>query len=196
MSKQNQNRRVRVIAVSTVAAVIILLLGYLFWNNFAQNKENDNTQQVSHSKEDKKSTSPVDAPKIDDTKLTLSDWKIAFTIPDSLKTTSIKYYERQSNDTPPANSYAFTTKRIQDLGGQCITQQFGDTVILTRFDEDQPAYPDSYWVSPDKIGGYRYVLSGPIASCSGAAANTQASPVEISDKEALIQLVKSIALTE
>jgi hypothetical protein len=194
MSKRNQIGSVHVAILSAVVLIIVGAAGYLFWNNFIANEKSDSTKEVSKSS--KTNVSPSPTPTTDASKLTLSDWKITFSIPDTLKDTSIKYYERRSNDNPSVAYYAFTTKRIQDLGGQCASQTFGDTVILNRFSEDQPAYPDSYWVSPDKVDGYRYVLSGPIASCSGTTADGQAtqktSQAETSDKESLIKLLESI----
>jgi len=198
-SIRNRSERgdVHIVAIAMITIALFGLVGFLFWNNVMQ--PNEQAKPIA-------TTSPSSTASVNPTanpsanKLTIADWKIEFTIPNTLKDTSVKYFARKSNDSPPVMYYSFTTSRIQDLGGQCAAQTFGDTVILNRFSEDQPAYPDSYWVSSDKIGDYRYVLSGPIASCSSVDENGQVikdtSQIELKDKDALKELVESIKSTE
>lgn len=192
MNKQNQDGSAHVIIISVVVLIIIGAIGYVFWNNFIAHKKSEDTAQVPSSSNTQASPKPV----TDTGQLRVAAWNVTFSMPDALKNTSVKYYERTSSDTPPVTYYAFTTQRIQDLGGRCASQPLGDTVILNRFTEDQPAYPDSYWVSPEKIDGYRYVLSGPAASCSGGTSDdqttTETSQTETNDKQSLIELVKSM----
>lgn len=193
----NEQGSIHIVIISIVAVMLLGAIGFLFWNNFIQPK--NHSEPIATTKPSAiASATPTASPDVD--KLTIADWKIEFTIPESLKDTSIKYSARRSNDNPPVASYSFTTSRIHDLGGECVKQPFGDTVMLNRFTEDQMAYPDSYWVSPDKIGGYRYVLSGPIAGCSMVNENGQvissASQVEVKDRDSLKELVRSIKSTE
>ena len=195
MNKRNQNGSVYVGIISVVALIVIGTVGYLFWSNFIANHTDNKTVKIENNTKVSNPPSPSPNNESDPSTIVLSNWKVSFMIPGFLKDTSVIYKESKSNDNPPTYSYIFTTKRIQGLGGKCATEPFGNTLSLTRFSEDEPAYPDSYWVSPEKIDGFRYVLSGPIASCSGQVVNSgsaQTSQIEIDDKASLIEMVKSI----
>src|SRR5687768_9094971 len=108
-SRQNGSMHVVIIVILIVA--LLGALGFVFWQNFTQKSEEKTANQSTTKNESK--------PKEDDGLLKLADWGIEFTIPDGLKTTTVKYSKSATKDTPPQEVYVFTTARIQALGGEC-----------------------------------------------------------------------------
>jgi hypothetical protein len=187
MSNKFQFERGSAVPVIIVAIIIVILagVGLALWNNLAPKTQSTTKSDTSNT------TEPSD-------ELVISNWGIKFTIPDNLKPTEVKYYERQSSDTPPLTYYAFTTTRIQALGGACASQPFGDTEILNRYTEKPVATPDGELLNSNAIDGYYYVLSAPPASCTvvdpNGALNQNAveSSVEASDQTALKSMIETI----
>jgi hypothetical protein len=186
-----------IIITSIISLILVGGLGYVFWNNTKRPKSVEETQTVTQVSSESPVTSSL---KEDGNILKIEDWKIEFTIPGSLKDTSIKYFERKSNDTPSMESYVFTTSRIQELGGECTKSPFGDTVQLSRFTEDPGPHPHSLWVSPSRVDGYIYILTTGIAGCSmfneeGQMGNP-VSQTELDDRSALVELAKTLKSSE
>jgi len=186
---KNSSKRTGSAHLIIITIIVLLIsgaLGFVFWKNIntSTNKPKGSTDKVAQTKQD---TTPD--------YITLSDWGITFKVSDGLKSTQVKYTKNQSAD---GSSYAFTTKRIHDLGGSCTTQPFGDTQILTRFTEKPIATPDGELLNDPAIDGYYYVLSAPAASCSIVDKNgtplqgAKVSPVEVNDRSALKSTLESI----
>lgn len=176
-------------AVIIVILVVALLgtLGFIFWQNFIKPETAQNTNSNTSKTENKEKTT-------DDTKksnqLVLNDWGVKFTIAAPLASTEVKYKARD------ANSYVFTTSRIEALGGECTKSPYGDTASLIRFTEKPVAVPDGELINESPINGYYYALSGPIASCSGFDSNgqmTQPNPIETNDRDALKVTIKTLS---
>lgn len=174
------------IIITIIVLVILGALGFVFWKNIntSTNKSKSSTDKVAQTEQD---TTPD--------YITLSDWGVTFKVSDELKSTQVTYTKNQSAD---GSSYAFTTKRIHDLGGSCTIQPFGDTQILTRFTEKPVATPDGELLNDPAIDGYYYVLSAPVAPCSIVDKNgalqqsAKVSSTEENDRNALKATLESI----
>ena len=185
-----------VVTVLVLAVALIGVLGYVLWGHFVQPKASERDQVISETSTPKSPDSVLG----DKESLKIDDWKIEFTIPDALKDTSIQYHEKNSSDTPPVEGYVFTTSRIKEIGGKCAESPFGDTVQLMRYTEDPGPHPHSLWVSQGKIGGYFYVLTAGIAGCSMfndmGEMVSPASQIELDDRSALVELIKTLKSEE
>jgi hypothetical protein len=190
MIKNYQKQSGSALVVVIVIAVVAILgaLGYVIWNNFFGSINTETEQVVTQPNTPSDNVS-------DENILTINNWGIQFAISDSLQSTKVMYNERSTNDEPPRNYYAFTTERIQRLGGKCAERQFGDTVIVYRYTEKPIATPDGELINEEAIGGYYYVLTSPIAACSGFNENDQMiepSQVEIDDRAALKDSIRTL----
>jgi len=173
------------IIITIIVLVLLGALGFVFWKRL-------NTPNKPHTSSDKTaSTKQTTTPDY----ITPADWGVTFKVSDELKSTQVTYTKKQSAD---GSSYAFTTKRIHDLGGSCATEPFGDTQILTRFTEKPIATPDGELLNDPAINGYYYVLSTPIAPCSIIDKNgdllqgVEVSSIEKNDRNALKTTLESI----
>lgn len=187
-----QTGSVHIVVIVALIVVVLGALGFVWWNNF-------HTKPVAKSSQSQASNSGTSTTQQPNTNapstLTLVDWKVKFTLASSLKDTEVKYFKRTSNDNPPRTYYAFTTSRIQDLGGKCTGQPFGDTVILTRESDKPIITPDSELINQTPVDGYYYTLSSPIASCSGFDEKGQMrepSKIETNDRATLNISIKSL----
>ena len=191
MNKEQGSAHIVVVAVLAVA--LVGALGYIFWNNFLQPKsEIKNVADTSASTTASPSVSP--SPKPDDNTVVLSDWKVKFKTPDSLKDTSVKYSQQTKNGV---TNYGFTTARIEALGGDCVTQPYGKTLILSRSTK-APTGMDGYTlINQTAINGYYYTYAATIPQCSGSSTEpTPTNPVEVSESTALGELLKSLSASE
>jgi hypothetical protein len=181
-----------------IVLLVIIALGGVGYSVYAwqqnnsltsdlKQKDSDNKRLADENEELKKAESQSTAEN-DEGFLVIDDWNVKFELTGALKTTEVKYYARTTSDTPSQSYYAFTTARIRDLGGKCNEQTYGDTVLLYRYSEKPEATPDGELINQNALGGYYYVVTSPIASCSGFDANDQMktpSPTEVSDRAAL-----------
>jgi heme/copper-type cytochrome/quinol oxidase subunit 2 len=187
---QRQIGSAHLIIIVIIILALLGALGFVFWKNISKT---NSTPSITTS-------SPSPKPASD--YLTISDWGIKFKIADALKTTDILNTKEQSKDTPPQTSYAFTTKRIQSLGGACATQPFDNTEILTRTSEKPNATPDSTLINSTAIDSYYYILGAPPAFCTvvdsnGALINNaqvdiKAKSIEVSDRVALKSMIETL----
>jgi hypothetical protein len=183
-----------------ILVVLVCVVSFLYWNNFVQVKNNNREGKTSTDSKQissKSSTEPVDTENSknnSEDRLVLSDWRVVFTMVPELRDTEVKYVQRNSPDNQ--TTYAFTTARIQALGGECTRQTFGDTIHLSRFTEKPRAVPDGELINENPIDGYYYALGGPLAGCSAVDENgavvRQASPIEQKDAAALRKFVKTL----
>lgn len=192
INSRKQNGSALLVVVIIIVIAILGILGYGVRSTLSNSKSNDSQQQTSMQSEE---TEESAVEPTDDDYLVLDNWKIKFKLADSLKTTEVLYYARKTNDNPAAGYYAFTTKRIQALGGKCTEQPFGDTVILYRYTEKPIATPDGELINEEALNGYYYILTSPISSCSGFDGNGQMQPpsqVEIDDRTALKESIRKL----
>lgn len=194
MNKQNkQQGSIQVIIIAVLSLALVGLLGSMFWNNFVQSKGTTTTATVT------KSVPPVpsQSPKADPNMIILSDWKVEFTLPESLRNTSVKYTKSSKDNT---TTYGFTTKRIEALGGDCVMQPYGKSLVLSRSEEAPAANTMEGFVLINKnpIDGYYYTYAETIPACSGSTTDPSVTvnQVEINDRAALGDLLKSLEATE
>lgn len=193
-SGNKQRGSLLVILIVIVALLIVAGIGYLLWTNFLQTKSDDEALSAIGSKVETKLSK---SPEIDTSVLNIEDWGIEFTIPEYLRNTSIKYFERKSNEG--SSVYVFTTSRIQELGGKCLEQTFGDTINIIKFTEKPVAVPDGELLNQELVNGYYYALGGPIASCSGfdeSGVMRTPSQIEIDDRRALKEMARTLKSTD
>ena len=186
----SQKGSAHVIVIVILVIALLSTLGFVFWQNF-MNKDTTRTNNTTAKIEVKqKDAASEDAQKSD--QLILNDWGVKFTISPSLLTSTTVKYRAIGIDT-----YAFTTSRIEDLGGECAKPPFGDTVTLTRFAEKPIAVPDGELLNEIPINNYYYVLSGPISSCSSLNSSqqptSQVNPIETNDRDALKATIKTLS---
>lgn len=187
INKTSQKGSSHVVIIVILVIALLGTIGFVFWQNFINKDTSDtgNTTKV----EVKQGDANENAEKSN--QLMLSDWGIKFTTSSSLTSTEVKYQARD------ADSYVFTTARIQALDGECAKSPFGDTVSLVRMTEKPVAVPDGELLNESPINNYYYVLSGPISSCSSLDNNQQpvnaVNPVETSDRDALKTTLKTLS---
>jgi archaellum component FlaF (FlaF/FlaG flagellin family) len=203
-SNANKNRKVlKIVVIVLVSILAVAAIGYSIYA-WQQNTrlQDDLAQQAQESKKlaeenaDLKKAAEKSAGSntgISEGVIKLVDWKVEFTLTDVLLNTEVKYEASTSGDM---SAYDFTTSRIQGLGGACLKDPFGNTVILSRFKEKPEAIPHGELVNPGPIDGYYYVYSSPIASCSGVDENGSLtgspSAIETTDRAALVESLKSL----
>jgi len=200
----NKNRKV--LKITAIVVVSILALAAIGYSVYAWQQNTRLQDDLAHQEQESKKLADENAElkkeaekpsntNTDTTKgvVKLTDWKVEFTLTDDLLNTEVKYKASTSSDAP---AYDFTTSRIQDLGGACAKDPFGNTVILSRFKENPGPIPHGGLINSEPIDGYYYVYSSPIAACSGvdesSAPVRTPSPIETADRQALIESVKSL----
>lgn len=173
------------IIIAIIVLVLLGALGFVFWKRLnTPNKPQTSSDKTALTKQ---TTTPD--------YITLADWGVTFKVADELKSTQVTYMKKQSAD---GSSYAFTTKRIHDLGGSCAAEPFGGTQILTRSTEKPVATPDGELLNDPAIDGYYYALSTPLAPCSIVDKNgdllqgAKVSSTEKNDRSALKSTLESI----
>lgn len=203
------NKASKVLKALGIVLLVFVALGSVGYSVYAwqQNanlqssvvqKEDENKRLTDENKKLKKAESQSTAESTEGF-LAIDNWGVKFELTDTLKTTEVKYYARTTSDTPSQSYYAFTTDRIRDLGGKCTDQQYGDTVLLYRYSEKPVATPDGELINQNALGGYYYVMTSPIASCSGFNANGQMktpSPTEVSDRTALKESISKLVAVQ
>lgn len=202
-SPRKNRKSLKITAIITASILVLAVLGYSIyaWQQNAnlqnelvqQEKESDNlAKENADLKKEMEKLQDTDADQQSKGVVRLTDWGVEFRLVDSLLNTEVKYSATTANDE---TAYVLTTSRIQNLGGQCVKEPFGQTVILTRFSEKPIATPDGNLINEMPINGYYYVSSSPIASCSGMnedGSMRAPSQVETSDRAVLIESVKSL----
>lgn len=121
---------------------------------------------------------------------------MTLTLTNSLKDTSVKYFRNKDNGQ---DNYGFTTARIEALGGDCETQPYGKSVLLSRVKEiPANAMGGIGQINQQPIDGYYYIYRETIPQCSGSTTDPSASvdQVEIDDREALKELLATLKASE
>jgi len=178
MNKQKQNGSAHVIILIIVVLAIIGSLGFLFWNNFVRSNPDQKKQaSTQKTKPNTPSSSPI---KEDGNKgyLVLDDWKIKFKLPENIG--EIRYYKKvaEPNDKGVIDYYEFSTKRVEELGGQCAESNGQGSVTrlasLDRTKMKREALASASFVNNNEpIDGYYYYASGGQAGCSDNGADIQ-----------------------
>lgn len=174
--------------------VAIGAAGYLAYQNIhkTSSAKASNTPSISPSTSPSASSSSGN--------FVVKEWGVKFVLASSLQST--KLVQTTRTDGTSGTYYAFTTARIQALGGKCAesaTAGFGDTVTLYRFAQKPIATPDGELLNASPINGYYYVLSSPSAPCSSFDANAQMhdpSQTETNDRLALKQSISSLSAAQ
>lgn len=195
INSQKQTGSALVVIIIFFVVVILGVLGYVVWNNYFASKDN-NTQQVD-TKSDIKNESSNENP--NDGYFEIDEWGLKFKINESLESTNITHGPGTAKDSLSHNYLTFSTTRIQALGGKCTQEPFGDTVILNRLLEKPITTPDGQMISDEALGGYYYVLSSPVASCSGFNENGEMkspSQIEVDDRAGLRESIRTLEFLE
>jgi hypothetical protein len=186
MNKQKQNGSALVILVIILIVAIIAALGFVVWQNSTQNTSQPDTSE-NKPEENNIDTQPNESNESLSGYLVLKDWGVKLKIADTLKSTEIKF-------SAESNTYAFTTARIEALGGECTKSPYNVTVSLTRHTEKPQPGPFTL-LNEQPVNGHYYTTYGPPASCSSFDENGQmqsASQTEIDDRAALKETLASI----
>lgn len=201
LSKRN---RIWLSIVLIAVVLLVFLVGFLHrTNSMRVGQNNDTDKVVARSKQTSPSSSVEPTNDVvnkgdDKNRFVLADWKIEFSLSAHLQETEVKYTQRKSIDNQV--TYAFTTARIQALGGECTRQTFGDTVTLSRFTEKPVAIPDGKLLNEKPINGYYYATGGPLAACSSVDSDGKvirsASDTELKDAAALREFVETLTATQ
>lgn len=194
---QSGSKKVNIVIISALAIALISAAGFAFWTNALQS--NDNAEKsATTSLSPTPSTTPQASPNLeasdsvaDKNTITLSDWKVQFTIPDSLKTGSVKYSQQMNHGM---ESYGFTTARIEALGGDCATQPYGKSLVLSRSANPLAGMYGYVAINNNPIDGYYYAYEETIPQCSGSATDpsVRVHQTEIDDKTLLRTLLGSL----
>lgn len=173
-------------ALPVLVAILVLVLAVVVFYNVGKSHQKV-TETASTSP--LPSTSPVaSASPTASNVLKIDDWGIRLQLDSSLANTEV-IHNKQS-----ANEYAFTTSRVEALGGNCAstTLQFGDIQLLERFSDKPIATPDGELINNAPINGYYYVWTAPSATCSGMGVKP-ASTIETQDRAALKSSLKTLS---
>jgi hypothetical protein len=202
---KSNNKTSKILKTWGVILLAIVALGGIGYSAYAwqqntslQNsvvQKNDENKRLAEENQKLKQAESQPTSENNEDFLVIDDWNIKFELTDSLKTTEVKYYARTTSDTPQQSYYAFTTARILDIGGKCSEQTFGDTILLYRYSEKPEATPDGELINQNALDGYYYVVTSPIASCSGFDSKGQmkaASQTEVGDRAALKESIKKL----
>ncbi len=183
--KNNSIGSAHVIIITAIVVVLVGAVGYLGWNA-VQNKNNSSTTPTTSGTENDEPETPSENTNTptETNVVKLEDWGVKFTLVESLASTQVKY-EAETHDRQ-APAYAFTTARVEALGGECVKEPFGDTAILIRFAEKPVAVPDGELINESPMDGYYYVATSPIAPCQPG------SEIEAQDRAALKESVKTL----
>lgn len=115
-------------------AVVLSAAGIALYHAYTlKHASNKATTPVSHQSSQTSGPTASDVLKID-------EWGIQMQLESSLANTKVVSNKQATNDQPPQSYYAFTTSRVEALGGDCAstTLQFGDIAILERFSDPIP----------------------------------------------------------
>jgi len=184
MTSRNQTGSLLVVVIVALAVLIVGTVGYFAWGKF---NPSNNSQPDTSKTPDDKSPTPEPDPQNDDGYIVLKDWGIRFKKVDALNTTTVKY-------SVDGDTYAFTTARIEALGGECTKEPYNVTVSLIRTTDPNPGPMNRLNEQP--INGYYYMTYGPPASCSSFDGNGQmkeADQIENDDRASLKEMLATIS---
>lgn len=202
--KSNRSRKwLKITAIVLISILAVSVIGYSIYawqqNNRLQDdiaQQDEDIRKLSEENADlKKAQQSKDITSEEGSKdiIKLADWGVEFRLVESLLDTKVEYSAKTMNGE---TFYVLTTSRVQDLGGQCVKEPFGQIVTITRFSEKPIATPDGQLVNESAINGYYYVTSSPIAACSGVNEDDSLkgapSEIETKDRQALRESVKSL----
>ncbi|RYH15072.1 MAG: hypothetical protein EON54_28920 [Alcaligenaceae bacterium] len=194
---QKHNTKVRVIIVLLIVALLGVIFGSILWS-----RNDDQQNQTISTETEVPAQVNVENKKSEETEVenetVVDDWGVGFEHVDGLHSTGVTS-EFRSGGENASDHYIFTTDRIRELGGRCVGRPFGDTVILTRYQEKPVTVPDGQLINEDALQGYYYVASSPIVSCSGVDENGAVrapSQVETDDRAALKQSISELKVVE
>lgn len=168
--RKNELGSAHIVVVGVLVVALIGALGFIFWQNIIQKKDDTQTSATTSVKSnDEKST--------DDTKKTeedpnegyvvLKDWGVRFKNTNSIAVSwskdSVNSYN-QKND----NTYYFTTTAWKNLAGACNTEipfvRSKDKIV------SMTSPPKS--LNEDKISGYYYYYYSPQDACGDDTTDT------------------------
>jgi cytoskeletal protein RodZ len=206
MNKKQSGFSHMMIIVVVLAVVLIGALGFIFWQNFIQNKSDnakkEDTSKVS-TKQSETTTTNNTANITDKNKgyLVLSDWGVRFKLPSDLGSRQITYYKgvpgyTDSGKYVTGDGYSFSTNDVEALGENCAynaSDYWMPLASVTRY--TSPYNQGSAVEGPTlikKLGNYYYYTRGPQALCSVNGSST----VQTKGRAAVDALVPSIELVQ
>jgi hypothetical protein len=174
--RSKQQGSILLIALSAAVIAIIGTIGFIFWANATSPK--DTTQDSKVVSTNKQTTNTEETKKSNDGYLVLEDWKIKFKLPENAS--DIRFYKKTAapNTKGVEEYYEFTTKRVEELGEQCVEPNDKGAVIrlaaIDRTEIKQEQLANAAAVDNNKpLGDYYYYVSGGQANCSDAETELQ-----------------------
>ena len=185
-------------AFLVIGAVIVLAgtLGFLYWLNATKVEDNaTKTKSVVEADQEKAERAPKDDKDENKGYVVLSDWGVKFKMPTNIG--EVTYYKK----TAPENRqgvkeyYEFSTKRVEELGGQCIEpNDIGFVIRLASLSRSQnnpepnPTYPSQVPVNEGKaINGYYYYAEGGHSVC---ATEGYTDGIQKQDRDTIYQMLQ------
>ncbi|MFZ1801597.1 MAG: hypothetical protein WAW62_02420 [Candidatus Saccharimonas aalborgensis] len=195
MSRLCEKGSAHVIIIICLVFALLCALGIAFYQNFViSNEKNDNpstqsSQSVNNSLNEANDQNKTDLLAVDTSKyLVLEDWGVKMLLPSFEKAFVYKKISMNGKD-----AYAFTTKAIDNLGGDCALASTNNGTLVVVWRESQSSDQiDSPRLNGGKpINGYYYYRSGSFAPCSEEN-NSTVNQVETSGLTATKELVDSL----
>ena len=184
MNKQIRYGNTTIIVVFVIAVGILAAVGFLFWQNFIQQKANEKTSVVP-SKIVKATPAAVT--------LGVADWGIKFIVPDGLKLTDVINYKAHVGEGP--DYYGFTTNKVRAQGGLCDNQVSGNLSELDRFTTKTgnggTYFNNGTLLNEKPINGYYYFLWSSVDSLDTAPACLQTDFAK-ADHQLLDKMLRTI----
>jgi len=189
-NKKTQVGSAHLIVVLVLVLALIGSLGFIFWQNFMQQKTNDD-KAVVVTPEVSKTDDATPAVPSNDGYLVLEDWGVKYKLPSDLGNNTIKYYKVSDNPSV-TDGYYFSTSRVEGLGAGCLPtdQYYGALAMTTRstMDNNNDVSGPS---AKTKIGDYYYFYWHPQAACTSGS-DRSIIDIEMQDSDMIQTMLKSV----
>ncbi|MDB5179712.1 MAG: hypothetical protein JWN12_344 [Candidatus Saccharibacteria bacterium] len=195
-NKRSKTGSALVVIIVVLIAVILIALGFLFWQHSMKGATNSNSDNSTKSDNTTSQQTTPPASKPAPTYVDLTDWNIKLQVPSGLDQSDVKYGENHIAEAP--SYYSFNTSKIITQGGECAGgYPFGDIVSLQRTTDQQTASTEASngggkVINASAINSYYYYYTTSIGSTSpvpDCATTTLAN----SERSLLISLVESLS---
>ncbi len=195
LTKQSGFAHIIVLTV-ILAVALIGTLGFVFWQNVMMPKTNvsdgkvvDNVKKLDDKSKVVNTNSGLDEA-ASSTKgyLVLDDWGVKFKLPTRLGDNEVTYFKGSSYRSE--DSYTFSTKKVQNLGGSCAKSDVGLVVLFrstTTIGSDN-LYPNGPVKPSSKVGSFNYYIDPAQMACDEG----KDISVQVADRDMLSGLLLSI----
>lgn len=181
LKKTHKNKYATITIILAALLVVLMALGAWYVINSTQSQDTpQNVQQQSSQEPQEEGQNSEEVEYVN-----LEDWGVAFEQPETLE---ITFYKGSDSGI---DSYEFSTKAVEALGGQCIATSDHSAMSIASIVRETSAEGErlnSIEVNNgEPINGYYYYIYGSHSLCS-----EEGGDIQTADREQLIEALRQL----